>query len=478
MGYAFCTFTAMKLKYPWQILLGAGVLLALLVLAIVFYLERIGHIDMAFQTFLILKSGSPDIQSGRFGAMATQCWPWLAQAMNLPLKWVLLFYSMGHVLWPAILFAWICWLRAWKWALVLVLVLTGMTTHTFYWLSEMPQGLVFLVAIFAWMSTKNGVSALKWWEWILWTASVVTAFYFHPLVMYAAIFGCLFFILRDYWKNAFWKSPRSLFAMMMGMLALLTFLKFKVFKLDWYDAIALDKAKAFEQLWPHWLDIQSNRDLLEYLFRDYWFVLLGLFPTVLYYVWKKRWLLGFLTALYPLGFVLMVNIPYHESTHQFYMENLWLPLGLFAAIPLVFDVLPGLLSEMKMALVISAIALLGLFRIYQAHKPWTDRLNWERAFLHEASTLTHKKWILSEQQVPMDTIKLAWSMPYEFLMLSSLESPDSSKCILVTNDLARFDTLLNKPGLFLGPFKNYTFDKFPKRYFNLKDSSAYMRWMK
>ena len=76
----------MKLKYPWQILLGAGVLLALLALAIIFYLERIGHIDMAFQTFLILKSGSPDIQSGRFGAMATQCWPWLAQAMNLLLK--------------------------------------------------------------------------------------------------------------------------------------------------------------------------------------------------------------------------------------------------------------------------------------------------------------------------------------------------------------------------------------------------------
>ncbi|MEO6037665.1 MAG: hypothetical protein ABIQ93_04565, partial [Saprospiraceae bacterium] len=66
--------------------LGFATFAALLVLATIFYLERIGHIDMAFQTFLILKSGSLEIQSGRFGAAATQFWPWLAQAMHLPLR--------------------------------------------------------------------------------------------------------------------------------------------------------------------------------------------------------------------------------------------------------------------------------------------------------------------------------------------------------------------------------------------------------
>lgn len=67
-------------------------------------------------------------------------------------KTVLLAYSLGHVLWSALVFGWCCWLRAWPWAVVLLLVVVGMPTHTFYWLSEMPQGLFFLVGLLAWMS--------------------------------------------------------------------------------------------------------------------------------------------------------------------------------------------------------------------------------------------------------------------------------------------------------------------------------------
>lgn len=461
-------------------LLGLAVFGILMLLALVFYLERIGHIDMAFQTFLILKSGTPEIQSGRFGALATQVWPWMAQGFGLPLRWVLLAYSIGHVLWPALLFGWICWLRQWAWALVLLLVLTGMPTHTFYWLSEMPQGLVFLVAIFAWMSAKGSLSSLRWWQWILWAAAVVTAFYFHPMVLYAAIFGCLFFIIRPAETipvdKSFFKSKWAVYAAMLLLFGITAFVKFNLLKLDWYDAIALKRTEAFSQLWPHWLDIQSNRDLWHYCGSDYWFVPLGLALSTVFYLWKKQWLQSMLVVTYPLGFILLVNVPYHESTHQFYMENLWLPLGLFAALPLVFDVLPNLVSEQKTILIVGLIAGLGLLRIGLAHESWTARLNWERNFLKETANLPTKKLLLTEQRVPMDTFKLAWAMPFELLLLSSLESADSARSILVTNEPQRYDSLLARPKLFLGPFKNYSYDALPSRYFNLRDTSAYMPW--
>lgn len=180
----------------------------LLVLALVYYLERIAHIDMAFQTFLILKSGSPEIQSGRFGAVATQFWPWLAGLAGLPLRWVMLLYSAGHVIWPALLFGWVLWLRQWKWGLVLLLAVTGMTTQTFYWLSEMPQGLVFLIALLAWMSGVTTLKSVRWYQWILWAFAAVTAFYFHPLVLYAAIFGCLFMIISPENRERHWYNER------------------------------------------------------------------------------------------------------------------------------------------------------------------------------------------------------------------------------------------------------------------------------
>lgn len=463
----------MRHRYHPYFLTGLLIFSLLALLAIVFYQERIGNIDMAFQTFLMLKSGTPEIQSGRFGAIVTQCWPWMAQAAGMPLRGVMLLYSLGHVLWPALVFAWCVWLRQWQWALVVVLVVTGMPTQTFYWLSEMPQGLVFLVAVFAWMSARGSLGAVRWWQWPLWAAGVVTAFYFHPMVLYAAIFGCLFFIVNN-WKTAGYKNESwPVFAVMLLFFAATAFVKFKVLKLDWYDAIALKRTKAFGELWPNWLDIPSNRDLLHFCTSDYWFVPLGLVVSTGFYVWKKQWLKAALTACYPLAFVLLVNVPYHESTHQFYMENLWLPLGLFTAIPLVFDVLPAFFSEKNTAWVVGAIALLGVLRIEMAHESWTARLHWERQFLQETAQLPHKKLVLTEQQVPMDTFKLAWGMPYEFLLLSALEAPENARCILVTSEPQRYDSLLTKPRLFLGSFKNYDFKVLPNRYFNFQDTTGY-----
>jgi len=458
--------------------IGCITFVALLLLALVFYLERIAHIDMAFQTFLILKSGSIEIQSGRFGAAATQVWPWLAQEMGLPLRGVLLAYSMGHVLCGAILFGWCCWLRQWQWATVLVLVVTGISTHTFYWLSEMPQGLVFLVAVFAWMSSQGSLAAIRWWQWPLWIAAVVTAFYFHPMVLYAAVFGCLFFLLGDHKDTAgasFWKH-RSLFAAMLLIFALVAFVKYKLLKLDWYDAIALERADTFRQLWPHWLDLPSNRDFLHWCLTDYYFVPLALLLSAGFYGWKKKWLKLVLTVGYPIGYLLLVNVPFHESAQQFYMENLWLPLGLFAAIPLVFDVLPGLFSQKGAVVIISLVAATGLARILLAHQSWTARLEWEQDFLKKTAAWPARKLVLSEDQVPKDTLKMVWGTPYEFLLLSSLEAPDLVRCILVTNEPGRYDsTLLSQPHLFLGTFKNYPFEALPERYFQFRDTSHYVR---
>ena len=84
--------------------LGTAVYAALAALAAVFYLERMAMLDMSFQTFHILRTGSLQIQSERFGAACTQVFPWLAQAAGLPLKGVLIAYSLGHVLYYFVIF--------------------------------------------------------------------------------------------------------------------------------------------------------------------------------------------------------------------------------------------------------------------------------------------------------------------------------------------------------------------------------------
>lgn len=454
-----------------------GVFGLLVLLGLIFYLERITNLDMAFQTFLILKSGNLEIQSGRFGAAATQVWPWAAQMAGWSLKGVLTAYSLGHALWPGIL-ALFCWrIGQWRWSLAIGLVATLMTTHTFYWLSEMPQGLVFLCAVFAWMHAKGSMGAFRWWQWPLWLGALTTAFYFHPLVLYAEAFLCLFFLLET-------NKPRPwawMHLTALGIFGALTILKYKVLKLDWYDAVAIKRQEAFGKLWPHWFDLESNRKFLEWTAADYWLVWLVIAGSLAYYVWKRNWAKGLLVAIWPPAFVLMVNVPYYEAVgQQFYMENLYLPLAVFAAVPFLFDVLKPPNERDRLArsgaVALAVVFALNFFRIEQAHQLWTNRLQWEQSFMNKTAARAQRKIILSEKHAPMDTLKMSWGSPYEFLLLSSLTHPDSARCLIISDNPQRYDSLLTRPQLFLGSFKNYPFEGLPKRYFNFQDTSGYVKW--
>ncbi len=461
------------INHKSSLYLGTAAYSALLVLAAVFYLERMAVLDMAFQTFQILRTGALQIQSGRFGAAGTQVFAWLAQAAGLPLRGVLLSYSVGHVLYYFLLFLLITvGLRQTQWGLVLLLLSTLMTTHTFFWLSEMPQGLAFLILILAWQHSRPDFGSLPWWNYPVWTAALITAFYFHPMVLYAALFCSAFFLLDARMspgrKGLYWFTAAVFLATAL--------VKYKVLKLDWYDAMSLERTKAFGELWPHWFDLQSNRDFLRWCGGDYIMLPLILLLNTGFYLWKRRWLHAALVAFAPLGFVLLVNVPFYNGDRQFYLENLYLPLAVFAAVPLVFEVLPGLLPPNRVWIPVALIAGIGLVRIVHTQRQWAARVHWEQDFLKKTAGLAERKLLLTEQQAPMDTLQLSWGTPYEFLLLSALEHPDSARCILVDETPERFDSLLARPALFLGEFKNYRFDELPRRYFNLTDTSAYRRY--
>jgi hypothetical protein len=446
--------------------LGLIVFGILTLMSFLFFRERIGHIDMAFQTFLILKSGSLEIQSGRFGAAVTQFWPWLAQSIGLPLKGVMMAYSFGHVLWPAFLFAFCIKIGQLRWALILLLGQVMMTTQTFWWLSEMPQGLPFLIALLAWLDTHKSLKSIALWQWPMWIGAVITAFYFHPLVMWPALFLCLFLTLKQRDKWPLWAMTGIYFM-------LVAICKYFILKPDWYDVQAMARAKAFADLWPHWVDLKSNHDLMQWCVHYYYWLPLCWIVNTAYYATMKKWFLLVATSFFPLAFIFLVNVPHHESTHQFYMENLYLPLGLMISIPLCFDVLTHWFSRSYQYYLVLLICISGIARIGLARQEWTQRMLWEKNFLQQTTQMPAQKWVIKENQSHRDILKMSWSTPYEFLLLSALEGPDKARCLIITDDPSRFDTLMPRKDLFLGTFKNYPFEQLPSRYFNLSTENGY-----
>lgn len=442
-------------------------------LAVVFYLERMTLLDMAFQGFHILRTGELQIQSGRFGAAGTQVFPWAAQALGLPLRGVLLTYSLGHVLYYAALFAVVMFgFRQWRWGLVLLLLGTLMTTHTFYWLSEMPQGLAFLAALLAWAHARPSPRDFHIWEYPLLAGAVVTAFYFHPLVLHAFAFCAACFWLDAHTS----RGQKQNYALLAGLFAACFVVKYFVLPLDWYDNMAMERSRAFAELWPRWFDLKSQRDFLQWLMADYYVLAIVVAFNVASFLWTRRWWLAALSALGPVAFVFMVNVPHHYGAPQFYMENLYLPLGVMAAVPWVFGVLPGFLPTHRLWMPVAVVVLAGLVRIILAHSTWTARVQWERHFLQKTAQTEHRKWIVAESQVPMDTLIMSWGSAFEFLMLSALEHPDSARCLIIDETPERFDSLRTQPRLFLGEFKNYPFDALPARYFRPQDTTQYHYW--
>jgi hypothetical protein len=459
-------------RYAFGLFLSISVLL--LGMAVWFYLERMTNLDMAFQTFLMLKSGHPEIQSGRFGAVVTQIWVSMAQWLGAPLKGVLLAYSLGHAVWPVLLAGISCYWGQWRWALTILLVATLMTTHTFFWLSEMPQGLALICVVYAWMHYKGDLKAFSWLDWLIWLVVLWTAFYFHPMVLYANLFIGVYFLMEPGRKRG-WKAMHLVPIVVFVILAIL---KYKVLKLDWYDAAALKRQEAFGRLWPNWLDIDSNRQFLKWCAKDYRLVWLVIFGGVAWGAWQRQYLRAVWISACALGYVILVNVPFHDSIgKQFYMENLYLPLSVFAAVPLIFGVLeqPERYLTRPAFLGLTALFVLSLFRIAQAGKEWSRRMNWEKQILQQTATLPKRKILMTEQQVPMDLLKMSWGSPYEFLLLSALQHPDSARCLIITDQPGKYDSLMTAPRKFLGTFRNYSLDSLPQRYFRVKDTNGYVK---
>jgi hypothetical protein len=436
-------------------------------MALWLYRERMLFSDMAFQAFHIIRTGDLQVQSGRFGAVGTQVFPWLAQGAGVPLKGVLMAYSLGHVLYYAAIFGWIMFvLRQWRWGLALVLLSVLMAAHTFYWLSEAPQGLAFLLAVLAWMDTKLTIREMRLWQWPLFLGAMVTAFYFHPMVLYAMVFCCvwLFFYEKE-------RAKRFVWAMGLLLFVALFIIKFKVLPLDWYDAMSLSRAEAFVTLWPHWIDIKSNRDFAQWLVRDYHFLPLFYVANAVALLRVRQWFLLVWSLLFPLGYILLVNIPFHGGDNQFYLENLYLPLVLMVGIPFIFGPMPDWIRPQWLFVALALVVSARIVHIAQTRTPWHQRLVWLEQLL---ATHAAPKTIIKEKDLPQDLLRFTWGIPYETLLLSSLKGPEKSRLFLQTNEISpKLDSLARAGNVFLGSFRNYRLATFPRQYFGMDTVSAY-----
>lgn len=452
------TFTGPALRR-----LGYAGMIALVILAAIFFRERAWFLDIAYQTFLMVNEGTVQVMVNRFGSAIVQLLPLLAIKLGASLSMVSLLYSLSFPL----LFLFFYWLTVkvlkndrLGWAIVFLYTL--IVYDAFYWAtSEQQQGLGAVLVFFAyWLRFPRQD---KSWMWLVSSLGVIVLAYYHPLIFISFFFLWAFFGLhlrRLLVNRAYW-------LMAAGMLLVLA-VKSVVFA-NWYDN---DKYSTFsanlKSFFPHYFDLPAHAKFLDNVVGIWYLFPLFLLAVSGYYVYHKSWLKLGLIWLTCFGYLMLLHIGAPNATNRFYVEVNYMALTTFVMVPFLFDLAP-LVRQKWLGWLFTVLLVLRLGTIAVHHQPFEQRWRWMETKM-AATPSDENRFYLPEDRAPMDTLLMSWAVPYESLIITHCRAgSDRVKTLLIHPDTLRFGADLRADSVFITPFQTFPADILNPYYFPLAD---------
>ncbi len=452
-----------KLNSKAVMALGCFTILALLILSLLFWKERMLYTDMAFHTYALAQSKWFAIQNYRFGAAFTQVFPLVGFKLGLPLKWILCLYSSSFYVCYLLYFIIIIYaFKQYEMGVAFALSLVMLSSCSFFWAqSELPQGLAFLLL---------ALSAVLWGahrNWILNILLLLPVFtvvvFFHPLIIFPLVFAIAYFSLN---KNISYKYGLVLL-LLSGILLLIKSLAFKTGS---YESEKMDGLTNVVKLFPNYLTIKSNRFFAQQLVRNYFFFTASMVVVLGYYLYKRYFLKFGLLLVTVLVYVFIVNVSFPQLSEGPYLQNLHLPLGLIVALPLAIEILPLVKWQYWLPLLILVVcARLGI--IFCEHPLFTSRVKALYNLVGFAQTQNGVKFWVPDNELPTDIYLDIWALPYETLIVSSLGGAQNAVTIALQSNVEQNTSLAEGMDFFINPYWDGNVDKMPVQYFYLKPAS-------
>ena len=445
-------------------LTGFAAYFIMFILSLVFYKERTMLNDMAYGLFYMLKDGSFAILHFRFGVIFTQFFAVLLCTAGAPLPVILISYSAGFVIFNFAIYLICGLLKQYRFALVLLLFHTLFVTHTFYYEgSELLQGISFMILMLAYIA-KVQAQEKKHMPWFTLGLFTATLPFFHLLLVFPMGYILAFLWLRD---NKTIIGKKEIYIISIFYLA--SVILKSIFFRSVYETHSMGGLRNFITQFPDYFTLYSNRFFIKNCSTEYYWIPVTTILIVALYWHTKEWkqLLLFLFTL--TGYLFLINISYPNAvTTEYYRENLYLPVGIFLAMPFVFDVLP-FLEKKKMALsILILIVVTSGIRIYCCHTGYTNHLDWNRRFLN---IYADQKIIISTKKAHAENIPMIWGTPYEFWIMSTLEQNKSASIIIDDHPEYREWARRVKKSLVVN-WNMFSYDQLNPQYFHYSDTTT------
>ncbi len=417
-------------------------ILVLLVMAVVFFKERMLYIDAPHMLFRIINDGHIHIEEHRYGSFISQFFPWLGVRLHLPLRSLMMFYSTGfYVFYLAVGLLLVYKYRNYGLAILLGLYLTVFVSDTYYWPNnEVHQGIAWLLLAFAVCLSARAQRLPLPVQVLLFSALFFLAIWTHPLVMLAAVYLWFFYIAGGQ-VSALTKHQAILFSV---ILVGLSIVKFYQGMHHGYDSSKIETLTGFDF---HRLKAIFTSPQFHFFVKGcttrYFFLpvlfLAGLAGLLL----DKKYLLFVWTVLFSAGYLFLTCATYWDFTLRSFMESEYMPLVIICCAPFVYYVLP----KMKPAVGLTVLGLVYLLRlvfIIMAAAPFTNRVELLDSMNEKMKQKNLTKIIITKPLPPGIDSALIWNWgaPVESIFLSALkgERPMRTFIFLSRDDMRFFNT--------------------------------------
>ncbi len=423
----------------------------LILFSLFFAKERIINSDAGFYFFKLVNFGHFNIEHGRYSAFISQLPVLAGIKLGLNLKSLLYIYSVSFI----VLF-WLVYILIRNGmknkgaALALVMVIAVGATHSNYRpVSESTQGLVYALLLFAILFAQfENIREERRiiLRIILSVITIVLSYFSHPLTIFPVLFIIGFYIIdRSAWKTFFpW-------ALLLFTLILYS-IKFLTTKDVSYEGDKLGGLDIITQNLPQFFRIYSTKYLVKRLLNVYLVSTILFFVVNIYYLVKKQYLKWIIVNMFVLGFIVIYNLDYYAGGSDIEMDKNLMTMNFMIFLPFAADVFYDKAIQgwqrtgfMILLLAFSIVVLLHPRKTYQKRLVYYEKLN--SALQKQQGS----KFYTERENISKDVLFL-WGVPFESLIMSSLDGPENSKTIYPFEDIHDLPPYIGDPDLFLCTF--------------------------
>lgn len=446
------------------ILVGHLCLIVLLFLAAWFVEERVLLIDSAYQLFHDINHEGILINDNRFSMVLSQMLPWLLIKLHVPLRWIIVAYSVGFV---AIAYGCFLltayWLKDHKAALLMVFTLLAMNATFFHCISETFQLMFFAPLLYALISSeKRGIL-----YWIALVLTVAAAFFIHPIALFFIVFIIVFHLLD---KERFTiDAPTVIVTLLLIVCVVVKVLAGQ----SGHDASFIPTAETLSNALRNFFHLNSIKFFYAHFWGFYLFPILLWLMTIKGYTHTHRWLKLTFVTLFVLGFFALSVVVYWEGDGPIGMERSYLPLVFFIGLPFLRDELPRLCrwQETVFFIILAALLAVSLTSVALRARPYSNRLAEIGKIAVQARAEGQRKLIVTrstaEQIFPVNI----WGLALESALYTARDGADQCVTIYMEeDDFDRADTdLYDNPDVFVSVnwWKRWEIKELNPHYFKL-----------